>query len=37
MRGKTIMDVPYNEIILDFCGIRSMSIKFAKEYNFSQE
>ena len=30
--GKTIIDVPYDEIILDFSGIRSMSFEFAKEY-----
>jgi hypothetical protein len=29
---KTIMDVPYDEIILDFSGVRSMSLEFAKEY-----
>ena len=29
---KTIMEVPYDEIILDFSGIRSMSFEFAKEY-----
>lgn len=29
---KTLMDVPYNEIILDFSGIKSMSFEFAKEY-----
>jgi hypothetical protein len=29
---KTIMDVPYDEIVLDFSGIRSMSSEFAKEY-----
>ena len=29
---KTIMDVPYNEIILNFSGIRSMIFEFAKEY-----
>jgi hypothetical protein len=26
------MDVPYDEIILDFSGIKSMSFEFAKEY-----
>jgi hypothetical protein len=29
---KTITIVPYDEIILDFSGIRSMSFEFAKEY-----
>lgn len=29
---KTIMEVPYDEIILDFSGVRSMSFEFAKEY-----
>jgi hypothetical protein len=26
------MEVPYDEIILDFSGVRSMSFEFAKEY-----
>lgn len=29
---RTFMDVPYDEIILDFSGIKSMSFEFAKEY-----
>ena len=29
---KIIMEVPYDEIILDFSGVRSMSFEFAKEY-----
>ena len=29
---KTIMDIPYDEIIFDFSGVKSMSIEFAKEY-----
>lgn len=29
---RTLMDVPYNAIILDFSGIKSMSFEFAKEY-----
>lgn len=29
---KTLVDIPYNEIIFDFSGVRSMSIEFAKEY-----
>ena len=29
---KTILDIPYNEIIIDFSGVKSMSIEFAKEY-----
>ena len=27
---KTIIHVPYEEIILDFSGVRSMSFEFAK-------
>jgi hypothetical protein len=30
--GKMMMDVPYDEIVLDFSGIRSISFEFAKEY-----
>jgi len=29
---KTILDIPYDEIIIDFSGVKSMSIEFAKEY-----
>ncbi|VFJ13288.1 hypothetical protein [Candidatus Nitrosocosmicus franklandus] len=29
---KTLINVPYTEIILDFSGIKSMSFEFAKEY-----
>lgn len=29
---KTILDIPYNEIIIDFSGVKSMSIEFAEEY-----
>ena len=29
---KTIKAVPYDEIIMDFSGVRSMSFEFAKEY-----
>ena len=29
---KTILNIPYNEIIIDFSGVKSMSIEFAKEY-----
>jgi hypothetical protein len=29
---KTILNIPYDEIIIDFSGVKSMSIEFAKEY-----
>ena len=29
---KTILDIPYDEIIIDFSGVKSMGIEFAKEY-----
>jgi hypothetical protein len=29
---KTIADISYDEIIIDFSGVKSMSIEFAKEY-----
>ncbi len=29
---KTILNIPYGEIVIDFSGIKSMSIEFAKEY-----
>ncbi len=29
---ETIFDIPYDEIIFDFSGVKSMSIEFAKEY-----
>jgi hypothetical protein len=29
---ETILDIPYDEIIFDFSGVKSMSIEFAKEY-----
>lgn len=29
---KTIVDIPYEEIIIDFSGIKSMGFEFAKEY-----
>ncbi|NOJ30952.1 MAG: hypothetical protein DA329_02265 [Candidatus Nitrosocosmicus sp.] len=29
---KTILDIPYDEIIFDFSGVKYMSIEFAKEY-----
>jgi hypothetical protein len=29
---KTILGIPYDEIILDFSGVKSMSMEFAKEY-----
>ncbi len=29
---KTIVDIPYDEIIIDFSGVKSMGIEFAKEY-----
>ena len=29
---RTFMDIPYDGIILDFSGIKSMSFEFAKEY-----
>jgi hypothetical protein len=29
---KTITEVPYDQIIFDFSGVRSMSFEFAKEY-----
>lgn len=29
---KTITIVPYDEIVFDFSGVRSMSFEFAKEY-----
>ena len=29
---KTILNIPYDEIIIDFSGVKSISIEFAKEY-----
>lgn len=29
---KTILDIPFDEIIFDFSGVEYMSIEFAKEY-----
>lgn len=29
---KTIKLIPYDEIVFDFSGVRSMSFEFAKEY-----
>ena len=29
---KAILDITYNEIIIDFSGVKSMSIEFAEEY-----
>ena len=29
---ETILSIPYDEIIFDFTGVKSMSIEFAKEY-----
>ena len=29
---KTILNIAYDEIIIDFSGVKSMSIEFAKEY-----
>jgi hypothetical protein len=29
---KTILDIPYDEIIFDFSGVKSMSTEFAREY-----
>lgn len=29
---ETIFDIPYDEIIFDFSGVKSMSIEFAKVY-----
>ena len=29
---ETILGFPYDEIIFDFSGVKSMSIEFAKEY-----
>ena len=30
---KTIVDIPYDEIIIDFSGVKFMSIELAKEYS----
>lgn len=29
---ETILSIPYDEIIFDFSGVKSMSFEFAKEY-----
>jgi hypothetical protein len=29
---KTILNIPFDEIVIDFSGVRSMSFEFAKEY-----
>jgi hypothetical protein len=29
---KTILDIPYDEIIFDFSGVKSMNTEFAREY-----
>ena len=29
---KTILDIPYDEIVIDFSSVKSMSSEFAKEY-----
>ncbi len=29
---KTILNIPYDEIVIDFSGVKSMDIEFAKEY-----
>lgn len=29
---KTVLNIPYDEIVIDFSGVKSMDIEFAKEY-----